>query len=59
MSNLQITLAAIAAWLALGIVIAWLVGGIVRRGRHDRADPPTRSADDWWQLTDRPIRERS
>lgn len=59
MSNLQITLAAIAGWLALGIVITWILGVICRRGRRDRTDPPTRSADDWWRLTDRPLRDRS
>lgn len=59
MSTLHAILLCGGGWLALGIVIAWLMGGIVRRGRHDRTDPPTRSDDDWWQLTDRPIRKRS
>lgn len=58
MSPLQIALAIIAGWLALGIIIAWVLGGIVRRGRRDRTDPPTRSPDDWWQITDRPARKR-
>lgn len=43
---------AIIVWLVIALAIAWLVGGMIRRGRRYPADPPTYSADDWWQVTD-------
>lgn len=46
------TCLAILIWLPLSLAIAYLIGGMIRRGRRYPADPPTRSADDWWQLPD-------
>lgn len=36
---------AIIVWLAVALALAYLVGGMIRRGRRYPADPPTYSAD--------------
>lgn len=43
---------AIIVWMAIAFAIAYLIGGLIRRGCRYPTDPPTRSADDWWQVTD-------